>query len=350
MPVRMIEVIAKDGHADTLEATAHQFEALEFHRSHVDENGMQVMRILARPERQQDMIDHLQKCLGSGDDWRIVLLPVDAILPDPEPSEKSSKEETVALREELYVEIARGAKFDLTFVLLVLLSTVVASIGLFNDNVAVIIAAMVIAPLLGPNMALAFGCALGDRELISRAAFANLTGIILAIAGAAVAGFVMPDKYSGPELISRTVIGYDAIALALASGAAGAISITTRVSNVLVGVMVAAACRCHRLYAWYGALYAGRRGWRVAAGQHCLHQSVRPDRLSRQGHQATRLDRTARSQGRDADQHCHLVASAGRPDRRHRLAERLASARSTDTFLGICPERLCFIWTPVPNS
>tara|TARA_R110002124_G_scaffold60989_6_gene167221 strand:- start:749 stop:1747 length:999 start_codon:yes stop_codon:yes gene_type:complete len=237
----MIEVIAKDGHADTLEATAHQFEALEFHRSHVDENGMQVMRILARPERQQDMIDHLQKCLGSGDDWRIVLLPVDAILPDPEPSEKSSKEETVALREELYVEIARGAKFDLTFVLLVLLSTVVASIGLFNDNVAVIIAAMVIAPLLGPNMALAFGCALGDRELISRAAFANLTGIILAIAGAAVAGFVMPDKYSGPELISRTVIGYDAIALALASGAAGAISITTRVSNVLVGVMVAVA-------------------------------------------------------------------------------------------------------------
>ncbi|MCE9651075.1 MAG: TIGR00341 family protein [Parvibaculum sp.] len=241
MPVRLIEVIARDGHADTLEATASQFKALEFHRGQVDENGMQVVRLLARTERQQDLIDHLQKCLGTGDDWRIVLLPVDAILPDPEPLEEQKKSSTAALREELYVEIARGAKMDQTFIVLVLLSTVVAAIGLFNDNVAVIIAAMVIAPLLGPNMALAFGSALGDSELIGRAALANLVGIGLAIGGAVVAGLLLPDKYSGVELLSRTTLGYDSVALALASGAAGAISLTTRASSVLVGVMVAVA-------------------------------------------------------------------------------------------------------------
>jgi uncharacterized hydrophobic protein (TIGR00341 family) len=241
MPVRLIEVIARDGHADTLEATASQFKALEFHRGQVDGNGMQVVRLLARTERQQDLIDHLQKCLGTGDDWRIVLLPVDAILPDPEPLEEEKKSSTAALREELYVEIARGAKMDQTFIVLVLLSTVVAAIGLFNDNVAVIIAAMVIAPLLGPNMALAFGSALGDRELIGRAALANLVGIALAIGGAVVAGLLLPDKYSGVELLSRTTLGYDSVALALASGAAGAISLTTRASSVLVGVMVAVA-------------------------------------------------------------------------------------------------------------
>ncbi|MDO8422035.1 MAG: TIGR00341 family protein [Parvibaculum sp.] len=243
MPVRMIEVIAKDGLADTLAATAEQFEALEFHRGTVAENGKQIVRILARSERQQEFVDYLQKCLGADDDWRIILSPVDAIVPDPEPlqnDEKKKKAET-ALREELYIEIARGAKLDGTFIQLVLLSTVVAAIGLFNDNVAVIIAAMVIAPLLGPNMALAFGCALGDTELIGRAAFANLVGIILAIGGATVAGIILPDSYNGPELMSRTVIGYDAIALALVSGAAGAISITTRASSLLVGVMVAVA-------------------------------------------------------------------------------------------------------------
>ncbi len=242
MPIRMIEVMAKEGQADTLEATASQFKALEFHRGMADEHGMQVVRVLARTERQQELIDGLQKCLGSGGDWRVVILPVDAILPDPEPlDEKKSKPSTSALREELYIEIARGARFDRVFIIMVLLSTVVAAIGLFNDNVAVIIAAMVIAPLLGPNMALAFGSALGDRELIGRAALSNLVGLSLAIAGAAVAGLLLPDKFSGPELLSRTTLGYDSIALALASGAAGAISITTRVSSALVGVMVAVA-------------------------------------------------------------------------------------------------------------
>jgi uncharacterized hydrophobic protein (TIGR00341 family) len=238
----MIEVITHEGHADTLEATASQFEALEFYRGQVDETGMQAVRILARSDRQQDLVDHLQKCLGATEGWRIVLQPVDAIMPDPDPLQGENKpSKATALREELYLEIERGAKLDLTFILLVLLSTVVAAIGLFNDNVAVIIAAMVIAPLLGPNMALAFGSALGDRELILRAAFANLVGIILAITGAAIAGFLLPEKFSGSELLARTTIGYDAIVLALASGAAGAISLTTRTSSVLVGVMVAVA-------------------------------------------------------------------------------------------------------------
>ena len=241
MPVRMIEVVAKDGHADTLEAVAQQFNALECYRSEVDEHGMQFVRILSRSERQQDLIDTLQKSLGSADDWRIILQPVDAIMPDPEPLAEREKSSKAALREELYIEIERGAKMDQTFIIHVLLSTVVAAIGLFNNNVAVIIAAMVIAPLLGPNMALAFGSALGDHELIGRAALSNLVGITLAIAGAAAAGVFLPDKFSGPELLSRTTLGYDSVALALASGAAGAISITTRASSVLVGVMVAVA-------------------------------------------------------------------------------------------------------------
>tara|TARA_R110000868_G_scaffold94569_2_gene260874 strand:- start:1305 stop:2321 length:1017 start_codon:yes stop_codon:yes gene_type:complete len=267
MPVRMIEVIAKDGLADTLSATAEQFEALEFHRGPVSENGKQMVRILARPERQQEFVDYLQKCLGADDDWRIILSPVDAIVPDPEPSKKEENKQKAetALREELYIEIARGAKLDSTFVQLVLLSTVVAAIGLFNDNVAVIIAAMVIAPLLGPNMALAFGCALGDRELIGRAAFANLVGLVLAIGGATVAGIVLPDNYSGPELMSRTVIGYEAIALALAAGTAGAISITTRASSLLVGVMVAVALLPPAAATGY-MLGAGRYALAVGAG------------------------------------------------------------------------------------
>ncbi|MFZ2469415.1 TIGR00341 family protein [Parvibaculum sedimenti] len=241
MPIRLIEVVAKSGHADTLEAIARQFNALDCRIATPDETGIQSVRILAHSDKQQELVDQLQGALGAEAGWRLIILPVDAIIPDPEPQEDARRTATATLREQLYVEVSRGARADATFVLLVLLSTVVAAIGLFNNNVAVVIAAMVIAPLLGPNEALAFGSALGDRELIIRAALTNALGLGLAIAAAAFAGYLLPERFSGPELIARTQIGYDSIILALAAGAAGAISLTTSVSSAVVGVMVAVA-------------------------------------------------------------------------------------------------------------
>lgn len=241
MPIRLIEVVAKAGHADTLQAVAEQFNAIDCRVADPDEGGSQYVRILAHPDKQQDLVDRLQAALGAEPGWRIIILPVDAIVPDPEPQEDAKRSPSSLLREQLYVEISRGARADATFVLLVLLSTVVAAIGLFENNVAVIIAAMVIAPLLGPNIALAFGSALGDRELILRSGLTNALGLGLAVAGAAAAGFFLPVHFSGPELLARAQVGYDSIILALAAGAAGAISLTTNVSSAVVGVMVAVA-------------------------------------------------------------------------------------------------------------
>ena len=48
-----------------------------------------------------------------------------------------------------------SAKLSNIFVLMSILSTIVVAIGLLKNNVAVIIGAMVIAPFLGPNVALA---------------------------------------------------------------------------------------------------------------------------------------------------------------------------------------------------
>ncbi|MGE3172876.1 MAG: DUF389 domain-containing protein [Planctomycetota bacterium] len=59
-----------------------------------------------------------------------------------------------------------------------------ATIGLLRDAEAIVIGAMVIAPLLGPNISLVFATTLGDSELWSRSMRANLpgAGIVLAIA------------------------------------------------------------------------------------------------------------------------------------------------------------------------
>ena len=96
-------------------------------------------------------------------------------------------------REELYNGIERGARLDSTFLLLVFLSTIVASIGLIENNIAVIVGAMVIAPLLGPNIALAFSTSLGDRELMWQALKTNLAGLSLTLAMAIAIGMIWPD-------------------------------------------------------------------------------------------------------------------------------------------------------------
>lgn len=64
-------------------------------------------------------------------------------------------------------------------------------------------------------------------------------GLFLAIALSVGIGIIWPFNIASPEIASRTVVGLDSVAPALASGAAAALSLTTGLSSVLVGVMVA---------------------------------------------------------------------------------------------------------------
>jgi uncharacterized hydrophobic protein (TIGR00341 family) len=121
------------------------------------------------------------------------------------------------------------------------LSTVVGAVGLRHNSVAIIIGAMVIAPLLGPNMALALGTALGDLTLLRRAILTAMAGIGTAMALSVIIGVLMRVDPALSEMASRTRVGLGDIVVALASGSAGALAFTTGVSATLIGVMVAVA-------------------------------------------------------------------------------------------------------------
>ena len=241
MPLRLIEIQAVSGHADKIAAIAEQFDAVSFRTEPASAEGIEAYRIVARPERQQELIDRIQSVLGKDKPWRILIMPIEAMIPELEVAEPERRSPEQATREELYAEIERGARIDSTYLLLVGLSTIVAAIGLLENSVAIVIAAMLIAPLFGPNVAMALGSTLGDRELVARAALTNLVGIALSVAGAAAAGALLPVNLTSVERLARTQFGYDSILLALASGAAGALSLTTRLPGTLVGVMVAVA-------------------------------------------------------------------------------------------------------------
>ncbi len=247
--MKLIEVVADPQDLHTLISfIAEQHGGLDYWYGQVLEEERQSVRMLVADENRQAVLDSLQEMFAEVDNARIVVLPVEAVLPRPEPAAEPAeskdgggKKSAGATREELYNQIEKGARRDTNFLILVILSTVVAAIGLLENNLAVIVGAMVIAPLLGPNLALAFAATLGDRDLMKDALFTNLVGVSVALSLSMAIGWVWPVVTPNPEILTRTHVGFDGVVLALASGAAAALSLTSGLASALVGVMVAVA-------------------------------------------------------------------------------------------------------------
>jgi uncharacterized hydrophobic protein (TIGR00341 family) len=242
--MRIIEVIADCGHSDTLNSIAEQYEILEHWTlpTAEEDDTRCITRMLVIPEKQQKVIDAVQLVLEKAENARMMILPVEATLPYPEvDAEAKEKRAKTRSREELYSNIIAGSTLDSNFIYMVILSTIVAAIGLLEDNVAVVIGAMVIAPLLGPNIALAFATSLGDTKLIGKAFKTNITGLGIALLLSVALGYAWPLNFESRELMMRTGVDIDGIVLALASGAAAVLSLTSSWINSLVGVMVAVA-------------------------------------------------------------------------------------------------------------
>lgn len=261
--MKLIEVIANVGHSDTITAIAEANNATGLLELPAHNPDTHLVRFFVADDQVQETMDNLQGLLGKQEAASIAVYSPDALLPKSATAERQKEDKATVTRESLYDGIEKGAQLDENFVLLVVLSTVVATIGLLQDNVAVVIGAMVIAPLLGPNLALALGCVLGDGDLMRKALRVNGAGIAMTVVIAAMIGNMSPMASASAEVMSRTVVSVDSIVLALASGAAAALSLTTGLSSVLVGVMVAVALLPPAATA---ALLLGNGDYRLAAG------------------------------------------------------------------------------------
>lgn len=212
----------------------------------------EVVRAVVPVEATDGILDLLDQHFGDVEGFRVIILRVEATFPRPEEPEEEDGEgdehDTPSpgrlSREELYADVSEASRVTRTYVLLMTLAGVVAALGLHLNNVAVIIGAMVIAPLLGPNVGLALATTLGDGKLARRAVQATLLGFGLAVAVGAVFGWVLQTPAPTPaqgEIFFRTQIRWEDILLAVAAGGAGTIAFTAGVATVIVGVMVAVA-------------------------------------------------------------------------------------------------------------
>lgn len=241
MSLRLIELTVADHVADGLPDLLETVDVLEHWREPTLESRV-LVRILVTTEKSEAVLDAMERQFGGTNGFRVILLPVEATIPrpaEPEPEPKPPARGRVG-REELLSDLESGTRVTKVYVAMVVLSTIVAAVGLIRDNIAVLIGAMVIAPLLTPNVALALATTLGDFPLMRKALKTNLVGLATAFALAVAVGLLVPAVESD-EIRSRLATGPADIILALAAGAAGALAFTTGVPAALVGVMVAVA-------------------------------------------------------------------------------------------------------------
>jgi uncharacterized hydrophobic protein (TIGR00341 family) len=244
MPDRLIEILVPDGDPSRVEEVLRDGEPSWIWRQ-ADADGTQ-FKVHLPAESVERVLDALQLPLEDVE-GRAFVVPVEATLPGAVETESAAgteaREEATRRisRQELYADLVEYSNTSGAFVVTTALAVVVAAIGMTRDSPAITIGAMVIAPLLGPNMALSLATTLADRSMGTRALKANLVGVATTLAVAAVAGLVWKVDLTASEIASRTTVSSGEILLALATGVAGAIAVTRGLATSLVGVMVAVA-------------------------------------------------------------------------------------------------------------
>lgn len=145
-------------------------------------------------------------------------------------------------QDEIHRSIRELSKPNRTYWLMNALSTVIACYGLFANSPAVVIGAMVMAMLLGPIAGVSLGLTDKDKGLFTMALFSLVAGVAWILLIAFAIGSVHNSVPLTKEIIARTDPTLFDLMIALAGGAAGAVSmVSPQVGTAIVGVAIATA-------------------------------------------------------------------------------------------------------------
>jgi uncharacterized hydrophobic protein (TIGR00271 family) len=144
--------------------------------------------------------------------------------------------------EELTRDADKSSYSTLDFQVLIIISAVLAALGLILNSNAVIIGAMLVAPLMAPLIALATGLVVGNLGIMRQAAGTLLLGILAALLVAFFVGWISATSIVTAEMASRGNVTFLDMGVALASGVIGAYATARKdIPSALAGVAIAAA-------------------------------------------------------------------------------------------------------------
>lgn len=151
-------------------------------------------------------------------------------------------QKSISERAEIYARIRRDARPKTQFFVLIALSAMIAALGLIVNSPAVVIGAMLVAPLMSPIIGTGLAIVLGDARFLRLALGAVSRGLLMAIFIGALAGLTALNRPFSNEIISRTQPNLFDLGIALFSGAAAAYALSfSQAAGALPGVAIAAA-------------------------------------------------------------------------------------------------------------
>jgi len=139
-------------------------------------------------------------------------------------------------------ELLDESHLDIPFLILIVSSCMIATFGLLSNSAAVIIGAMIVAPLMLPIRGLAFGALVGDTVLFKKGIISVAIGTILAIILSFLIGWITGISNYGSEILARTQPNLLDLGIAVAAGGIGGYGkIESKVSNTIAGTAIAVA-------------------------------------------------------------------------------------------------------------
>ena len=143
---------------------------------------------------------------------------------------------------DLFIALRNDARMSAAYVTLMVLSTLLATIGLYQNSTAVVIGAMLLAPLMAPIISIAMGMLRGDRDLYRQSAIKIVIGIALALGSAALITLLFPHEPVTDEMLGRLSPSLLDLGVAIFAGIAGAYTKSYKeILQSLAGVAIAVA-------------------------------------------------------------------------------------------------------------
>lgn len=252
--MRLIQTLVPDGKHDTV-VDILEAEDIEFAMTkESSESGFSdIVYIPAESDDVEAIVDKLRD-VGVEREGYMVITDVETIVSEQfeekQDEDEDGGENDRISRDELRTKARNLSRSTTNYLVLTIISAIVATAGLLQDSAAVVVGSMVIAPLIGPAMASCVGTVINDdnNALFWEGVRSQAIGLAVAVLSATL--FAVAYRFLlAPNLellliqqvAERAHPGLLALAIALGAGTAGALSLTSGADEALVGVMIAVA-------------------------------------------------------------------------------------------------------------
>ncbi len=144
--------------------------------------------------------------------------------------------------EDLFKVLRENSRITTAFMVMMVLSTLIATFGLFGNSSPVIIGAMILAPIISPIVSFSMGMVRYDVSMLKKGFVTITAGTLVSLAFAAIVSMIIPLKIMTPEIEARLSPTLLDMGIAVSSGIAAAYAHSKEsIAKSLAGVAIAVA-------------------------------------------------------------------------------------------------------------